>query len=60
MRFPLDLIEPEELRAKAAPGTRFFAKVNIGSRADQDLYLTAFELAEEPTEEDGLADPHNP
>ena len=52
IRFPLDLIEDSSIKAavearKNLP-IRLFAKVNVGSEKESDLFLQAFEWAPEP------------
>lgn len=55
VRFPIDVIEDPALRDEVAPGVRFFAYVNVGSRSYEDVYLASFELAPPLDPEDGLA-----
>jgi len=47
VRFPL-VIFPQEQQQTVVPGTRFFAKVNIGAAHPDELYFEEFELIEKP------------
>jgi len=54
VRFPASLI-PELILEKVQPGTRLFARVNVGALKPEDLFFQNFEIAPEPDEDDGLA-----
>lgn len=54
VRFPASLV-PENIQYKLKPNMRLFAHINIGAEKADDLYFEKFELAPEPSENDGLA-----
>lgn len=54
VRFPLDLVQPESLRASVVPGAILLAHVNIGAERAEDLYFMTFETAPEPVSEGDL------
>jgi CheY-like chemotaxis protein len=54
VRFPLSLIR-EDLRPEAVPDARFFAEVNVGADANQDLFFANFERVPTTSSDDAFS-----
>jgi hypothetical protein len=54
VRLPADMV-PQNLQSDLSRGGRLFAKVNIGAKAQEDLFFVDFEQAPPPRSDESLA-----